>query len=73
MKKGKKLYHGAFNWYGEIHHFWKVASSPAQAYTLMCRSLAKEVDRKPFFVFEYFKGTDWYKIKEEDGERRPDV
>lgn len=61
----KILYKGVFNWYGEIHTFYRHAYSLAQAKVLMLRKLAELVDRSVESVLPYFNGKkDNFGLKE---------
>ena len=50
----KTLYKGVFNWYGELHTFYRHAYSLAQAKLLMLKELAKLVGRRS--VWGYYDG-----------------
>ncbi len=63
-----KTYKVTLNWYGEIHEFYKVASSDRHALMLSCRSLGEKLRRSSYGwygVRQYFlDGKDRWIVKE---------
>ena len=62
----KSLYHGIFNWSGEVHELYSHAVSPSQAFHFMITKLAKELHQTRYSVLVRFTNqTDNYKIEKE--------
>ena len=60
-----KLYNGKFNYFGEVHEFWRSTTSPARAFFYMTRELAKKMGVTHSSIKYYFGGIkDNYKIQE---------
>ena len=62
----KTKYKITVNWYGELSTFWRYATSPKQALSLVCIEMAKLLKIETATVRRYYsQGKDNYKVKEE--------
>lgn len=62
--KEKRLYVGDFNWFGEVHTFYRHALSPRHAHSLMTLALAEVLGRAVSNVRLHFRKKNNYRIKE---------
>lgn len=53
----KELWHGIFNWHGEVHEFYTKAASCAQAFTFMSQKLAERLKVAHWSVWCYYMGS----------------
>jgi hypothetical protein len=60
----KKLYKGDFNWYGEVHTYYRYAANAEQAGLIMTIPLAKKLGKSIHNVRGHFRGKDNYRIEE---------
>lgn len=65
MGKPVFLYKGEFNWKGQIYTEYTHAYSERQAFVRICNRLGTKVGRPGFAVYNYFKDTDRYRLKEQ--------
>jgi hypothetical protein len=66
MADSKPLWHGKFNWHGQVLEDWTRAESKAQAFVFMTARLGVEVGTTSYAVRNYFAGkeTQKYTIEE---------
>ena len=63
----KQLYHGEYNWYGEVHKLWTRATSPAGAHRQFMSRLARLLEVTGYFVRCYYsKDKDNFKVTEKE-------
>ena len=61
-----KLFTGTFNFHGETSVIYRYAKSERQAWSLMCRRLAKKHGVLPIVMTGYFNGEkNNYKVERE--------
>lgn len=59
----KVLWHGKFNYQGEIHNIYCKANNTNHAFSTMCVQLARKLKVSSWSVRQYFWATDKYEIK----------
>ena len=63
----KQLYHGEYNWYGEVHKLWTYAKSQAGAHRQFMFRLASLLKVTGYFIINYYsKDKDNFKVTKKE-------